>query len=115
MPKDWLIPKALSNDHDPGPVTPTAVTTAIIDAQYSQPPFGKNMKYPTRAWTVAIATTMRATTAMHDTDVPNPRIRSTPAMISVALAIIACCLGHFIPMLLNQDAVPAILFALLMP
>jgi hypothetical protein len=35
---------ALSIENDPGPVTATAVATAIIDAQYSQPPFGKKMK-----------------------------------------------------------------------
>lgn len=63
-----------------------AVVTAIIDAQYSQPPLGRNMKYPTRACTVAIATNIRAITAMQDKGVANPRINSAPAMISVAAA-----------------------------
>lgn len=92
-----------------------AVATATIDAQYSQPPFGRNMKYPTRAWTVAIATVIRAITAIQERGVANPTIKRTPAMISVASAIVACCLGHFIPMLLNHDAVPVMPFALLMP
>jgi hypothetical protein len=39
----------------------------------------------------------------------------TPVAISVAAAISACCLDHFIPMLENHEAVPAMLFALFIP
>jgi hypothetical protein len=92
-----------------------AVAIATIDAQYSHPPFGRNMKYPTRAWTVTIATVMRAITAMHDNGVARPTTKRAPAMISVLAAITACCFGHFIPMLLNHEAVPVMLFALLIP
>jgi hypothetical protein len=44
----WLnedsIDKALSTDHAPGPVSDSAAHTAMMDAQYSQPPFGRKMK-----------------------------------------------------------------------
>jgi hypothetical protein len=109
------MPQALSIDQDPGPVTAIAVVTAMIEAQYSQPPFGKKMKYPTRAWTVIIATDMSATTAIQDSGVANPITNRTPATISAVVATIACCFGHFIPILPNHDAVPEIPFALLMP
>ena len=86
-PEVWLIFQALSIEHEPGPVMAMAVVTATIEAQYSHPPFGRNMKYPTRPCTVAIATDIRAITAMHARGVANPMISNAPAMISVAAAI----------------------------
>jgi hypothetical protein len=62
-----------------------------------------------------IATVMRAIIAMQLRGVNNPRINPTPARISTVPAINACCLGNFIPILENQDAVPEMLFALLIP
>jgi hypothetical protein len=106
---------ASSSDHDPGPVTLTAVATATTDAQYSQPPFGKKMKYPTRAWTVTIATVIRAIIAAELRGVAKPMSNPTPASISTVAANKACFLAHFIPILENQEAVPAILLALLIP
>jgi hypothetical protein len=62
-----------------------------------------------------IATVMRAMIAMQLNGVNNPSVNPTPVIISTVAAINACCLGNFIPILANQDAVPEMLFALLIP
>ena len=64
---------------------------------------------------MTIATVMRAIIAVQLRGVNNPSINATPARISTVPAINACCLGNFIPILENQDAVPEMLFALLIP
>lgn len=107
--------KTSSRDHDPGPVKEIAVTTATIDAQYSHPPLGRKMKYPTRACTVMMAVTMRPTTAMQHKGVSIPNASPSPASISVLIASNACLRGHFIPMLANQEAVAGMVFNLFSP
>jgi hypothetical protein len=58
---------------------------------------------------------MSAMIAMQVRGVARPIASPTPANTSVEAAITDCFFAHFIPMLENQDAVPAKLLALLIP
>ncbi len=110
-PTDVLVPNSQPNpwssDASPAPVSEMTAATTAIDAQYSQPPFGRKMKNPTRQWTVTMATSIIAMTAAEERGVTNPAAIISPAPISVAAAVIACAMGHFRPMDENQPDVPA--------
>ena len=76
---------------------------------YSQPSPGRKMKNPFFRWLVTQATTMTPTTPAPPTAVSRPNTSSTPAPISVILAVQAWNHPGLMPRLSNHRPVPAIL------